>query len=323
MMPVCLTDVSEPLPLPESEGYLPSLVEWGQKSGRLSLADASRIFAACIAVLQRQIALYTNGQSTSVRVETARELLSSVFYTVSSSLRHFTREEGLCRLCQTPADELFAEGQASIRRRLRAMRQVHLGICRALFETPNSFYAPTVRDGINGFFKLYRPALFAQETHLTLDYPSFFDWRGRLCGIGLIERYLEEIALENRFCRFFSADTVHGFLLNVNEMYAATPMNLFAPVFSGALCCVLLGEPVGELLFDVRLLESLLCSLSREESLRLFEKAAEELCREFSCTERMKRYLTACAPAVGTSLCRLANLGAMQNGLHAFAGISV
>ena len=50
---------------------------------------------------------------------------------------------------------------------------MHDELTRSLFSTPNAFYRATLVDGIAGFFKLYRPALFAQETHSTQIMPSF------------------------------------------------------------------------------------------------------------------------------------------------------
>ena len=49
---------------------------------------------------------------------------------------------------------------------------MHDELTRSLFSTPNAFYRATHVDGIAGFFKLYRPALFAQETHITQIMPS-------------------------------------------------------------------------------------------------------------------------------------------------------
>ena len=66
---------------------------------------------------------------------------------------------------------LRTEGQDCIRCRVAAARARHRRLAGALFETENVFYRATAADGIRGFFRLYRPALFANETHITADYP--------------------------------------------------------------------------------------------------------------------------------------------------------
>lgn len=42
-----------------------------------------------------------------------------------------------------------------------------------MFATENVFYRTTAVEGIAGFFKLYRPSFFPQETPITADYPVF------------------------------------------------------------------------------------------------------------------------------------------------------
>ena len=73
-------------------------------------------------------------------------------------------------LRQQPLDTLFAAGQKRLTRKVQTARLMHDELTRSLFSTPNAFYRATLVDGITGFFKLYRPALFAQETHITSDY---------------------------------------------------------------------------------------------------------------------------------------------------------
>ena len=94
-----------------------------------------------------------------------------MFYTVLLALKRCASpEEALTLLRQQPLDTLFAAGQKRLTRKVQAAHLMHDELTRSLFSTPNAFYRATLVDGIAGFFKLYRPALFAQETHITADY---------------------------------------------------------------------------------------------------------------------------------------------------------
>ena len=131
---------------------------------------------------------------------------------------------------------------------------------RELFSTPNVFYHATAVDGIDGFFKLYRPALFPQETHITADYPTFAQ-RPDLTGIEFIEAYLQQLDHENRFLRCFAPEAVYPLLCGVDVSYADLPINLYEPVALTALCCVVTGQPPETLSCDHKALAMRLSEL--------------------------------------------------------------
>ncbi len=147
------------------------LTEYGLRHGLLTEDDLRRLRAESLPLLRRQAERLTGGRSSSLPAETAEALLDSVFYTVLLALKRCASpEEALTLLRQQPLDTLFAAGQKRLTRKVQAAHLMHDELTRSLFSTPNAFYRATLVDGIAGFFKLYRPALFAQETHITADY---------------------------------------------------------------------------------------------------------------------------------------------------------
>ena len=155
-----------------ADNYFLSLLAAGAKQGILTDADLARLQSESLALLAAQTAVYTGGESSSVRTETAQALLDSVFYTLGIVLKGFpTPDAALQGLKSRPLAALLTEGQDCIRRRVAAARARHRRLAGALLETENVFYRATAADGIRGFFRLYRPALFANETHITADYP--------------------------------------------------------------------------------------------------------------------------------------------------------
>ena len=82
-------------------------------------------------------------------------------------------------------EALEAAGQALISRKLDTARLLHARLKQNLFDSENVFYRGTIVDGIEGFFRAYRPAFFAQETHITADYPPLNAVEGT--GIEFVE----------------------------------------------------------------------------------------------------------------------------------------
>lgn len=193
------------------------LTEYGLRHGLLTEDDLRRLRAESLPLLRCQAERLTGGRSSSLLAETAEALLDSVFYTVSLALKRCASpEEALTLLQQQPLDTLFAAGQKRLTRKVQVARLMHDELTRSLFSTPNAFYRATLVDGIAGFFKLYRPALFAQETHITADYPLFLPLQNQT-GIEFIERYLQNALCENGFLRCFPAEAVH----DLAERFAA------------------------------------------------------------------------------------------------------
>lgn len=295
-----------------ADNYFLSLLAAGAKQGILTDADLARLQSESLALLAAQTAVYTGGESSSVRTETAQALLDSVFYTLGIVLKGFpTPDAALQALKSRSLAALLTEGQDCIRRRVAAARARHRRLADALFETENVFYRTTAADGIRGFFRLYRPALFANETHITADYPPLLPITG-LCGIEFIERYLACLMAENRFLRCFQPKQVHLLLCALPEDYRKTPMNLCLPVLTAALCCELTGQPPHTLACDREALARLLGGKSGAQNARLLYGAFAPLCAALGIPPRVRAYLRRAIPQIAAALARAAQNGTLD-----------
>ena len=295
-----------------ADNYFLSLLAAGAKQGILTDADLARLQSESLALLAAQTAVYTGGESSSVRTETAQALLDSVFYTLGIVLKGFpTPDAALQALKSRSLAVLLTEGQDGIRRRVTAARARHRRLIDALFETENVFYRTTAADGIRGFFRLYRPALFANETHITADYPPLLPITG-LCGIEFIERYLACLMAENRFLRCFQPKQVHLLLCALPEDYRKTPMNLCLPVLTAALCCELTGQPPHTLACDREVLARLLGGKSGAQNARLLYGAFAPLCAALGISPRVRVYLRRVIPQIAAALTRAAQNGTLD-----------
>ena len=233
----------DPLAL-DGRDYFASLLAEGQRCGLLSDRDLSRLQGESLTLLAERADAWSHGLSTSLPAERAQQLLGSVLYIVSLELKAGpTPEEAVERLRREPLAALYAAGQKRITRKLQAARTLHRQLKKTLFPTPNQFYRATLADGVDGFFKLYRPALAAQEIHITADYPTFFGLPP-LDGVEFMEEYLRCLSHENRFLRCFAPETVHALLLGLDENYPLLILNLYGPVLAAALEC----DPRAELI---------------------------------------------------------------------------
>lgn len=148
---------------------------------------------------------FTDGLSSSIRIEQAQEFVLSVFYTAGLALKACpSPDEAAFRLASEPLRTLYDEGTKIIKKKLVAARMLRGQVSKNIFAIKNEFYASTIIDGIRGFFKLYNPKFGAHETHITADYPTFLPIND-LTGIEFIEKYLERIDIENRFCLCFDS----------------------------------------------------------------------------------------------------------------------
>lgn len=261
-----------------ADNYFLSLLAAGAKQGILTDADLACLQSESLALLAAQTAVYTGGESSSVRTETAQALLDSVFYTLGIVLKGFpTPDAALQALKSRSLAVLLTEGQ----------------------------------DGIRGFFRLYRPALFANETHITADYPPLLPITG-LCGIEFIERYLACLMAENRFLRCFQPKQVHLLLCALPEDYRKTPMNLCLPVLTAALCCELTGQPPHTLACDREALARLLGGKSGAQNARLLYGAFAPLCAALGISPRVRAYLRRVIPQIAAALTRAAQNGTLD-----------
>lgn len=256
------------------------LTEYGLRHGLLTEDDLRRLRAESLPLLRCQAERLTGGRSSSLPAETA---------------------EALTLLRQQPLDTLFAAGQKRLTRKVQAARLMHDELTRSLFSTPNAFYRATLVDGIAGFFKLYRPALFAQETHITADYPLFLPLQNQT-GIEFIERYLQNALCENGFLRCFPAEAVHELICAQHADYALIPMNLLEPTLTAALLCALDGLSANSLRCAPDAAERLLRGRSAPDLAERFAAVLPALCREIHCPPRFQSYLHRCLPALAAVL---------------------
>lgn len=275
---------------------------------RFDLARAPKSYSQeeILALLAGLAQKWTRGESTSLREEKAREMLESILFVIGLRARTGDAPDS--------AAQAFSEGLALCRRKMALCRRTQERILAHLFQTPNHFYSLTIRDGINGFFKLYDPEFAAQRIHITADYPVYTG-RPQAEGITFIERYLRAIEAENDFLTRFSPENVDRLLCAMGRDYRSAPVNLFGPVFAAALGLTLLNRPPRALNLresDLEALKRRFAALEREEIRAILTDALEKLTALLSLPPHTARYARQALAVVSVETEHAASLGTLE-----------
>jgi hypothetical protein len=203
--------------------------------------------------------------------------MESIFFTIGLWLKTYQNPDDAVTALQTaPIEEIYNKGRKRIDTMLKAAKSLHAKLLGELIETPNVFYAATLKDAIPGFFKLYEPDYAAQEIHITADYP-LCNPIPRLEGIEFIKAYVAAAYYENRFCGRFPAELIHRVLIER------------VPAYKG------LGYE--ELLINIyeHVLKAAPTEIMTKTGMPM-QLAAEELTRRLRCSAGLARYINESIP---------------------------
>ena len=243
-----------------------------------SVEGARTFDARLIALLAWQTRKYTKGESSSVTVETAQELLASLRYTLAvvSEETHIPRE----RLMTEELPPLIRQGQELLQGRLERAKQLWAAAGRTAPGLRNVYYADTL-SGIGDYFKRYDLYFFAHMKPPCIDYPLLVAANEALQGLDFTEEYLKRVLTENLILSRFDGGAVRGLLRTVHSGIEEAYLNLCEQPLTNALGLALLGKNARSLHIGNAEQEELLCLLqssAREQRRQLMRCAAIGLC---------------------------------------------
>lgn len=286
--------------------YFQSLMEEACYCGLLSDKERSVMQTDLLLILAEQTDKWSRGESTSVPTEKAQEILSSILFVIGIQLKSYqTPEQAVDMLKSKPLEVLFENGLKLVRRKMVISRHLQKRILDNLLDTPNVYYRSTIADGINGFFKLYRPQFTAHEIHIMADYPVCMG-RPELEGIEFIEKYLRCIQAENAFCVCFASQDIHHLLCGLTQDYRSVPLNIFESVLLSALGLIIRGRSPKRLDLtesDIVFLYRQFSGKSEKSVQERLEKSLSQLNQEMEIPQVSMQYASLCiSKLVGTIL---------------------
>ena len=259
----------------------------------LSGEDAQSLTLRLVDLLAWQVRKYTKGESTSVTVETAQELLSSLRYTLAV----VTEETGMPykRLLTEELPPLIRQGQAILQARLEQTKRLYAAVCQTAPGIPNGYYADTLR-GIGEYFKRYDLYFFAHMKPPCIDYPLLLAADESLQGLNFTEQYLRRILTENLFLRCFDSGAVRGLVSAVDRNIEEAYLNLCEQPLINVMGLALLGKDTRRLCIERAEREEitvLLQDKTQEQRRRCLRGAVINLCCALHVTDEWSRgYLT-------------------------------
>ena len=284
------------------EFYFSSLIEEAQKNGLISNNDIEKLQYECFVLLGEKIDRFTNGESSSVPVETAECISKSLLYTLGIALKSYpSPDDAVNALLNTEIGQLYFKGRRLIDTKIQAAKRLYVSMLKSMITTDNDTYKSTLQGGIKGFFKLYRPDYSAQEVHITADYPPFYPITD-LTGIEFIHKYIKVLHYENMFCNLFPSDTIENLLHGYASDYKEQVVNIFGLVLTNALGCVLLGkDPLGLNIYreEADYLEERMSCLTKDQLAKKIQGAFSNLCENLEIeSEPLRDYIEKALPEV-------------------------
>ncbi|HOJ49078.1 MAG TPA: DUF6179 domain-containing protein [Bacillota bacterium] len=291
------------------EYYFSSLLAEAQRNGLISSKDIDKIEFDCFMLLGERTNRYTNGESSSVPVETAQGISNSILYTLGVALKSYpTPDDALNALLEAGVGPLYVKGRRLIDKKIQAAKRLYASMLKNMVVVDNLTYKSTLRDGIRGFFKIYDPEFSAQEICITADYPTFLPIND-LAGIEYMHRYIKSLYYENKFCKLFPDSDIENLLYGYSEEYKHLVINIFGLVLTNALGRVMLGKnPLGLSISkdEAAHLEERLSRLTKEQIGEAVHQAFAGLCESLNIeSEPLREYLENALPEI-TSIISIA-----------------
>ena len=219
-------------------------------------------------LLAKQADKYSMGDS-SIRVETAEELLRSVCFALHMYLKESKNQAS--SLAFADLDELFALGIKALEDQVKLGKQLYQIACLSAPEIDNISYYETLR-GLRQFFKRYDIRSFAHQIPCSIDYQLCHPVSGDLAGVEYVNEYLRRIIIENRLIRRFDKGLVIRLLKSCSPDYKGLLINLYEPVAANALGLTIVGGNV--LSLDIT-------DQNRTQLIKQFEQMPEKEARAF------------------------------------------
>lgn len=233
----------------EPDQYTISLLKEGM---RLELVDRQAMYSIqeqVICIMRDLIMRYTKGDSTSVKVETAEGILSSIYYCIDAYIRNLNSpEEGLEALKSGSLAEMHRKGMELVAECAGEARKLYGHIVRTRLDVPLIAYNATIDEALPEFFEKYGVVFEAHEIMGSIDYPLAMDDM-KLRGVYYIKNYLETLDIETRFCRLFPVKAVENALKGYGRLchvdYREPLVNIFELIINYSIFSVLAGNNAG------------------------------------------------------------------------------
>lgn len=298
------------------EFYFQSLLQEAYKQKELSDLEMENIQIECIKLLAINTERYNKGESSSVKIEVAQNLMASNFYTIGIFLKSLPdTSSSLDYVKNEPILKLYQEGRKKINTKLHVAKHLYQLVCLTKIQTPNYTYNATIDEGIKIFFKQYNADYEAHETPASIDY-QLMNTVTDLAGVEYIIQYLQNLYLENLFCAKFDITIIHEVMCGYDQAYKDLLINIFGQVLQNALGCTMLNKDILSLNLvhsDLQSLKSVFKSKTVESICFLLQHRADTLIKNLAIKSTpLKKYIQASLPEFAARIHSATNTDTLQ-----------
>ncbi|MEG1191038.1 MAG: DUF6179 domain-containing protein [Oscillospiraceae bacterium] len=281
-------------------------------SADLSEGDLSLLQLKLWQLLSRRTALYTGGDSSSVPVETAGELLSSICFL----LQLYQKESGasLTELAHSDAEESFTLALRNVEAAIENGKQLYKAAFALVPEVKSMTLDDTIR-ALGVFFKKYDYRYLAHQIPCDINYSLCLPVPQALQGVEYVNEYLRRLIIENQLVRSFHKEEVSRLLSVYCPDYMELLVNIFEPVFTNALGLALLGHQALSLNISAdeqRELAAQLSPLSPAARNSALTDAASALAQQLNLSAPAKAYLLQAAQSLSPRIAAAQTAGSLD-----------
>ncbi len=290
-----------------NEFYFTSMVQEAYTQGLLVDSDIAAIQLQCLKFLAYKTERYNDGESSSIRVEVAESIMKSNLYTIGLYLKSLPDAAfAVSELKLAKIPEMYQRGRMLIKSKVHSAKHIYNMAKDKKLMTLNYTYNATLNDKAIGiFFKLYDSDFAAHEVPASIDY-QLCNPVTDLTGIEFIHKYLENLYLENEFCRYFEAQDIHYLLCGYHNEYQDLLINIFELVVTAALACTLVNQSSLTLNISEEAIQHLSNELSKDNDQLLvlkIRKAMEKVLQELNVTSlSLTKYINRNLPKITANI---------------------
>ncbi len=265
----------------------------------LTEAESETLAVRLLPLLDQQMRKKTQGDSASMRVEEATELMASIQFTLQCQLT--AQSLSYRALLTADLGALFGAGQRSVLALRERAQRLYEAACAQVRQLGSRSLADTLR-GIGGFFAHYNAYLYAHEIPADIDYQLCLPVPDALLGVVWVTDYLQRLLIENALLIKLEPERVVRLLRRVHPGYGELLINLYEPVAANVVGLNLLGG--GETLLEISAaqgarIRDLLLASGDAAALAALEHAAMAACERLDITDAASvRYLKVAARAL-------------------------
>lgn len=270
---------------PNENRYVETLLQGAYLAGVLSDSDAIRMQDKLLAFIELYATRYVGGMSTSLPVETVQSLAASAIYQLSFALRaRQNANRALEALKSKPLLDLQKEGRDQIKTYTAKSRERLALLQKSRVKIPHQAYHDTLMKGLPLFFASYDVEYAAHDTPGSIDYQLAVEIEN-VTGISMIAAYLDQLEIENKFCRLFAPNDLYRLMKSFDANYEVLLENLFQHAWRNAIGRILTHQDPKNLTLtfqDVETIQNTLAFLSGQDLKKTLSLSADTLIQGLS-----------------------------------------